>query len=333
MVVRRTKATARRTTLDAAKPRRLTGTRLALSRVMPASHNIEKMGTVDALTINDRTVHVGVSGWRYTPWRGSFYPVKLRQADELAYLSRRFSSVELNGSFYSLQRPASYAAWRDATPDSFIFAVKGGRYVTHMKRLKDVTTPLANFFASGVLNLGAKLGPVLWQLPASISFEPNVVEPFLALLPRDTEAMARLAAHHEEWLNPRSVTRAPVHAVVRHTLEVRHPSFLSAKFYDLLRAYDVACCVADSANKFPLLDAVTAPFVYVRLHGSEELYVSGYKPAELRKWAVRIQNWTAEGRDVYVYFDNDMKVKAPFDALNLIRLLEGKRPVPNQAPE
>ncbi len=202
-----------------------------------------------------------------------------------------------------------------------------------MKRLREVATPLANFFASGILNLGSKLGPLLWQLPASVSFEPSVVEAFLALLPRDTQSMAHLAANHEEWLSPRCVTKANVHVAVRHTLEVRHPSFMTAKFYDMLRTYDVACCVADSANKFPMLDAVTAPFVYVRLHGSEELYVSGYRPAELRKWAERIRHWTAQGCDVYVYFDNDMKVKAPFDALNLIRLLEGKRPVPNRAPE
>jgi uncharacterized protein YecE (DUF72 family) len=285
-------------------------------------------GTAPLLMASGARVWISVSGWRYAPWRGVFYPAGLRQADELAYISRQFSSVELNGSFYSLQRPALYEAWREATPSSFVFAVKGGRYVTHMKRLANVEVPLANFFASGILCLGAKLGPLLWQLPPNLRFEAPVIERFLQLLPQDTQQMAKLAAHHDERLAGRSVVQTSTIFPVRHTLEVRHPSFCTPAFYDLLRAHSVACCIADSAGKFPQLDAVTAPFVYVRLHGSEELYISGYRPPELRAWAKRIRQWTDDGRDVYVYFDNDAKVKAPFDARNLIRALSGERLVP-----
>lgn len=292
---------------------------------MPKRSLLQGLPEVPPLTLGRAQVRVGVSGWRYAPWRGVFYPDGLRQADELGYVSRSFSSVELNGSFYSLQRPSSYAAWHDATPESFVFAVKGGRYVTHLKRLRDVETPLANFFASGVLNLGKKLGPVLWQLPASLPFDAAVLERFLAMLPRDTAELAKLAAKHDERLDGRSHVKPLVDAAVLHTLEVRDPSFVTPRFFDMLRAHSVACCVADSAGKFPLLDAVTAPFVYVRLHGSEELYVSGYSSAELRSWATRVRRWTDAGCDLYVYFDNDAKVHAPFDAENLVRCLQGKR--------
>lgn len=289
---------------------------------------LEPQGVPPLVMDGGARVWISVSGWRYAPWRGVFYPRGLRQADELAYISRQFSSVELNGSFYSLQRPELYESWRDATPEPFVFAVKGGRYVTHMKRLGDIEIPLANFFASGILCLGAKLGPVLWQLPATLQFDARVIERFLQLLPTDTLQMAELASHHDERLSGRSVVQAPTVLPVRHTLEVRHPSFCTPAFYELLRAHSVACCIADSAGKFPELDAVTAPFVYVRLHGSEELYISGYRPAELRSWAKRIRQWTDDGRDVYVYFDNDAKVKAPFDAQNLLRALTGERLVP-----
>lgn len=291
---------------------------------MAAVPNTQLGGEVHPLELGGSTVRIGVSGWRYAPWRGVFYPHGLRQADELGFISRTFCSVELNGSFYSLQRPSLYATWRDATPDSFVFSVKGGRYVTHLKRLRDVDTALANFFASGVMCLGRKLGPILWQLPARVTFEPNVIERFLALLPRDTAGMAKLAANHDERVAGRSVVEPLVQAPVLHTLEVRHPSFIDSRFYALLREHSVACCVADSGDEFPMLDEVTAPFVYARLHGSEELYMSGYRPAQLRSWSNRVRKWADQGCDVYLYFDNDGKVRAPFDAANLIRTLQGK---------
>lgn len=282
---------------------------------------------------------VGTSGWRYPPWRGSFYPQGLAQRRELEYLSRRVSSIEINGSFYSLQRPESYRAWAAETPDGFLFTVKGGRFITHLKQLRDVETPLANFFASGVLALGAKLGPVLWQLPPRMSFDPARIEAFLATLPRSTGAAAELATRHDERLDGRSHTEIDADRSLRHALEVRHPSFARPEAVELLRAQGVALVVADTAGTWPHLEDVTADFVYVRLHGDTELYVSGYTAEALDAWAAKVRAWqtgeapTGEftvasagavepaGRDVFVYFDNDAKVHAPFDAVALERRL------------
>jgi uncharacterized protein YecE (DUF72 family) len=282
---------------------------------------------------------VGTSGWRYPPWRGTFYPQGLAQRRELEHLSRRVDSIEINGSFYSLQRPESYRSWVAETPEDFVFAVKGGRFVTHFKQLRDVETPLANFFASGVLGLGPKLGPVLWQLPPRMRFDAVRIERFLAMLPRSTEAAADLAARHDERLEGRALTRAAADRPLRHALEVRHPSFCNREFVELLRAQDVGLVVADTAGTWPHLEDVTSDFVYVRLHGDTELYTSGYTPDALDEWAAKIRAWRAgeaprgeltvaapapsrsEGRDVYVYFDNDVKVHAPFDAIALAERL------------
>jgi uncharacterized protein YecE (DUF72 family) len=267
---------------------------------------------------------IGISGWTYAPWRGVFYPAGLRQADELGYASQRFSTIEINGSFYSLMRPTSYAAWQRATPADFVFAVKGGRYITHFKRLRDARTALANFFASGLLALGDKLGPVLWQLPPQLRFDPDQLERFLELLPSDLREVERLAREHDQRLAGRALVDArSANRPVRHAFEVRHESFLDQRFTTLLRRYGVAVCVADAAGLYPLIEEVTADFVYVRLHGAERLYVSGYGPAELASWATKIRAWRRRKRDVFVYFDNDVKVRAPFDALNLARLLDG----------
>lgn len=269
-------------------------------------------------------VRVGISGWTYAPWRGVFYPAGLRQADELGYASQRFSTIEINGSFYSLMRPTSYAAWQRATPTDFVFAVKGGRYITHFKRLRDSRTALANFFASGLLALGDKLGPVLWQLPPQLRFDPDQLERFLELLPSDLRGVERLAREHDQRLAGRALVEArSANRPVRHAFEVRHESFLDQRFTTLLRRYGVAVCVADAAGLYPLIEEVTADFVYVRLHGAERLYVSGYGRAELASWATKIRAWRRRKRDVFVYFDNDVKVRAPFDALNLARLLDG----------
>jgi uncharacterized protein YecE (DUF72 family) len=278
---------------------------------------------------------VGTSGWRYPPWRGTFYPKGLVQRRELEYLSRQVTSIEINGSFYSLQRPESYRAWAAETPDDFVFAVKGGRFITHLKQLRDVGTPLANFLASGVLALGPKLGPVLWQLPPRLRFEPARIEEFLTLLPRSTGAAAEIAARHDERLDGRAYTETDADRPLRHAIEVRHPSFRTPSFVELLREQDVALVVADTAGTWPYLEDVTAGFVYVRLHGDAELYTSGYTPEALDMWAAKIRTWRAgeaptgeqtvapaalqrpEGRDVFVYFDNDVKVHAPYDAIGL----------------
>jgi uncharacterized protein YecE (DUF72 family) len=280
-------------------------------------------------------IRIGISGWRYAPWRGKFYPGELRQKDELAFAAQQFPTIEINGTFYSLQSPASFAAWHDAVPGDFVFAVKGPRYITHMRRLKEVETPLANFFASGVLRLGKKLGPVLWQLPPSFRYDAQRLAEFFQLLPRTTKQAARLAKRHDGKLKHRAWLRTDADRPLRHALEIRHDSFKDAGFIALLRQHDIALVVADTVE-WPLLMDATAGFVYVRLHGSEQLYASGYGPKALDIWARRIRAWTAgkeaqgthigpkahpHERDVYVYFDNDAKVRAPFDAKVLIEKL------------
>ncbi|HEU5469874.1 MAG TPA: DUF72 domain-containing protein [Actinophytocola sp.] len=276
-------------------------------------------------------IRVGTSGWLYPPWRGRFYPTGLPHRRELEYLAGLVNSVELNGSFYSLQRPASYQAWHAQTPDDFVFAVKGGRFITHMKRLREVETPLANFFASGPLALGAKLGPVLWQLPASLPYDPDLLAAFFALLPRDTATAARLAARHDERLAGRSWTTTDADRPLRHALEVRHPGFVDPSFLDLLRAHRIGLVIADTAGKFPYLEDVTADFAYVRLHGDEELYASDYSAAALDRWAGRVRELAAAAGDVYVYFDNDIHAYAPHNAIALAGRLGLKPAAPAEA--
>ncbi|GLY19394.1 hypothetical protein Kisp01_64080 [Kineosporia sp. NBRC 101677] len=284
-------------------------------------------------------VRIGISGWRYPPWRGTFYPKGLTQARELEYAAQRLNSIEINGSFYSLQRPSSYRQWAAQTPDDFVFTLKGSRFITHMKRLKDIDTPLATFLASGVLALGPKLGPMLWQLPPTMPYERDVLGPFLDKLPTSTTQAARLARGHDGKLKEDRVLLEPdADRPIRHALEVRHPSFADADLVQLLQDHNVALVIADSAGKFPVLEDVTADFVYVRLHGEEELYVSGYDTASLDRWADRVRQWhsgrirrtpntittlppSRAARDVFVYFDNDAKVHAPYDAMSLAERL------------
>ena len=263
---------------------------------------------------------MGISGWTYPAWRGDFYPKGLRQRDELAYAAERLTSIEINGSFYSLQRPSSYRSWHEQTPDDFVFAVKGGRFITHLKKLAGVETALANFFASGVLALGAKNGPFLWQLPPTLGYDEARLAAFFDLLPRTAGEAAEIAQRHDDKVpDDRALTGTDTpDRPLRHALEVRHASFTRAETATLLEKHDIATVVADTAGKWPLLDAVTSDHVYVRLHGDVELYASGYTPKALDRWAERCLGWVGEGRDVYVYFDNDAKGFAPHDALALI---------------
>jgi uncharacterized protein YecE (DUF72 family) len=263
---------------------------------------------------------VGTSGWRYPPWRRTFYPEDLAQRRELEYLSRRVNSIEINGSFYSLQRPQSWRSWAAETPDDFVFAVKGPRFVTHMKQLRDVATPVANFLASGVLALGPKLGPVLWQLPPRMRFDAERMAAFLALLPRTTAEAARLAEAHDERLDGRAVTETDADRPLRHAVEPRHESFRDPTFTALLRERNVALVVADSAGTWPVFEEATTDFHYARLHGADELYASGYTADALDTWAKRVRAWLADG-DAFVYFDNDIKVHAPYDAIALAERL------------
>jgi uncharacterized protein YecE (DUF72 family) len=281
-------------------------------------------------------VRIGISGWTYKPWRGVFYPEKLALKKELTYAASLFPSIEVNGTFYSLQRPSSFANWRDQTPDDFIFAIKGSRFITHMLRLRNVEQPLANFFASGLLALGPKLGPILWQFPPNFQFNPELLEEFFTLLPNNTENAATLAQRHDERLKGRAFLDPGKRRALRHAIEIRHPSFVVHEFVALLRRYNVALVCADTVE-WPLLMDITADFLYCRLHGSEVLYTSGYSGQALDRWASRIAAW-AQGkevtdgehasptsarkrntRDVYVYFDNDAKVHAPIDAQALIQ--------------
>jgi uncharacterized protein YecE (DUF72 family) len=280
-------------------------------------------------------IRIGLSGWTYPGWRGVFYPEDLPQRRELAHASRTFSSIEVNGTHYALQKPETFRKWKSETPDSFVFSIKGGRYITHLRRLMDVEEPLANFFASGVLGLGEKLGPFLWQLPPSLRFDAEKLVTFLTLLPRTSNEARRLMRHATRG----EVSRKGPDRPLRHGLEVRHDSFLVPEFFALLRKHGVAFVFADTAGKWPYAEDVTADFIYIRLHGSRKLYVSGYGRPVLQRWANRIKRWSLGGqprdahlvtprslagsdpRDVYVYFDNDAKVKAPPNALTLRRLL------------
>lgn len=286
-----------------------------------------------------RSIRIGISGWRYPPWRGEFYPEDLRQADELAYASHQVPTIEINGTFYSLQRPERFAQWRDATPRGFVFSVKGSRYITHVKRLRDPEEALARFFASGVLELGDKLGPFLWQLPPSLRFDSDVTEAFLKALPRDSRAAERLAHRFDARVAGHPMPPVGRHRALRHAMEVRHDSFACPEFVRMLRQHNVALVTADTAGKWPLMEDVTADFAYLRLHGDKALYASGYTPDALRDWKRRIDAWSAgreprgarrvagaaprhgSPRDIYCYFDNDVKVKAPRDARALARLL------------
>lgn len=264
------------------------------------------------------TVLVGTSGWRYPPWRGTFYPPGLVQRRELEYLSRKVTSIEINGSFYSLQRPENYRAWVEQVPAGFVFAVKGPRFVTHLKQLRDVAVPVANFLASGVLGLGPALGPVLWQLPPRMRFDADRVARFLELLPSTTTAAARAATGHDERLDGRALVETDADRPLRHAVEPRHPSFRDPAFTVLLREHGVALVQSDSAGTWPVFDEVTADLVYLRLHGQGELYAGGYTAAALDGWAARIRAWRDAGHDVVCYFDNDAKVHAPTDARALL---------------
>ncbi|MDX3907658.1 MAG: DUF72 domain-containing protein [Pigmentiphaga sp.] len=283
-------------------------------------------------------IRVGISGWRYAPWRGVFYPDALPQRLELAYASREFSTIELNGSFYSLQRPERYADWYAATPRGFLFSIKGPRYLTHILRLKEIDRPLANFLASGIFELKEKLGPILWQFPPTLRFDPERFEPFFRALPRDTDQARAMAARHEDRMRDRSSLAALPGMPMRHAIEVRHESFVDPAFVQMLRHHRVALVVADTAGKWPYKEDVTADFVYIRLHGDKELYVSGYTDAALDRWGKRIAAWNrgseprdahrigakaarSPGRDVFCYFDNDAKVEAPRNAKTLMRKL------------
>jgi uncharacterized protein YecE (DUF72 family) len=260
------------------------------------------------------TIRIGVGGWTYEPWRGSFYPDKFPQKRELEYASRQLTSIEINGTFYGSQKPETFAKWRDETPDSFVFSLKAPRFATNRKVLAEAGGTIARFFASGVMELKDKLGPINWQLLPTTKFDPADFEAFLKLLPKEIEGRA-----------------------LRHVVEVRHVSFRSPEFTALVRKHGVAVVIAgDSA--YPQIADATAPFVYARIMGTKETAELGYSETALDVWAARAQAWAngaavdgldcvesrvADGkaRDVYIYVISGHKVRNPAAAMALLRRL------------
>jgi uncharacterized protein YecE (DUF72 family) len=285
-------------------------------------------------------IRIGISGWRYGPWRGTFYPKGLPQGEELKYAAGVLSVIEINGSFYSLQRPESYAKWYEQTPDDFIFSLKGPRYITHMKRLKEIEKPIANFFASGLFNLREKLGPILWQFPPNFKYDEERMRAFLELLPRDTAGAAVIARKRDAFMKGRTRLAIDANRPLRYAMEIRNDSFLTRSFIGLLREYKVAVVIAETARRWPMIQDITADFLYMRLHGDTEIYRSAYSDKALQRWAERIAAWSRgaepsdarkvvpqrvpakRNRDVYCFFDNtDVKLRAPFDAQTLRKKL------------
>jgi uncharacterized protein YecE (DUF72 family) len=256
-------------------------------------------------------IRVGIGGWVFEPWRGVFYPKGLPQAQELSYASRQLTTIEINGTFYSTQKPESFRRWASETPDDFVFSLKAPRYATHRRVLAEAAPSIGRFFGSGVLELKAKLGPILWQFHPAKKFDADDFEAFLALLPRELAGKA-----------------------IRHAVEVRHESFLSPAFVELTRKFSVAIVLAESA-KHPLIADVTGDFLYLRLQRTSEKAKTGYRPRVLAAWADRARAWAAGGapddlptiaataparqqRDVFVYMIAGAKVRAPAAAMALI---------------
>ena len=257
-------------------------------------------------------IRVGIGGWTYEPWRGTFYPADLPQSRQLSYASRRLGTIEINGTFYRTQKPDSFRRWAAESPDGFAFSVKASRYATGRPRLAEAGPSIERFFTSGVIELGDKLGPVLWQLPPNKRFDADDLAAFLGLLPRTVEGRP-----------------------VRHALEVRHASFRSPQFISLLRSHGVAVVFTDSP-KYPSIADLTADFVYARLQRAQEAEPDGYPAAERDQWAGRLACWASGGepddlprlttdppptttgpRDCFVYMIDGAKVRAPAAAMAL----------------
>jgi uncharacterized protein YecE (DUF72 family) len=223
-------------------------------------------------TVNSK-IHIGTSGWNYDHWREVFYPKDRPKSKWLEFYTQHYQTVELNASFYRLPKPQTFENWREKTPDKFVWAVKANRYITHIKRINDVQEPLEKFFSAADC-LREKLGPVLFQLPPNLSFDETVLCSLCETLPDNH----------------------------RYALEVRHPSWEQPRAIDILRHYNIALCISDTAGRYPYIEEDTATFIYIRLHGSKKLYTSEYTEEELRAYAQKIRDWS---KDVYVYFDND----------------------------
>ncbi len=281
-------------------------------------------------------IRVGISGWTHAPWRGVFYPRDLKRGYELAYASNQFRAIEINSTFYALQRPDTFAFWAGQAPAHTVFSVKAPRLITHLRRLQNVEVPVANFIASGLLRLGIHLGPILWQLPPNFRFYQSRLEAFLRLLPRDTRSAARLGQRHDSTLRADAWLESDTNRPLRHAMEVRNETFRDRAFLRVLREHNVALVCSDSTT-WPTFKDVTSDFVYCRLIGSKDLYAAGYDGKALDIWAEQIKSWASgddspeeerigsrsrqRKRDVFVIFDNDLKVAAPANAMELVRRL------------
>jgi len=287
-------------------------------------------------------IRVGFSGWTFPGWKEDFYPKGLSSKDELQFASRKVNPIEINGTFYALQKPATFQHWYDQTPRDFCFSVKAGQFITHVLRLKEVNEPLANFFASGLLCLREKLGPILWQFPPNVMLKDDRFEKFLKLLPHDSRAAEKLARRHGSKVKGRAWTDAGGDYPVRHAFEFRHPSFKNPYFIEMLLAHNVAVVFGDSGKKSsPYMEDLTADFVYARMHGQDKRYSKGYTKSAIERWAKRIETWAAGKqpkdaelvssekpraikRDIFIYFDTEVKEYAPYDAMNLLKRLKLK---------
>ncbi|HVN71933.1 MAG TPA: DUF72 domain-containing protein [Desulfomonilia bacterium] len=232
---------------------------------------------------------IGTSGWNYDHWRGAFYPDGLPKTRWLKYYAGIFQTVEVNATFYGRMQPSTYEKWKQTTPEGFLWSVKASRFITHIRRLDRAEDPTRTFLES-VSRLGEKLGPILFQLPPSLAFEKSLAESFFPLLPHGG----------------------------RYVIEARHKSWVSDEALTCLKDHGIAWCISDTAGRYPYREAVTAGFIYIRLHGSKRLYASCYTEDELKEWAAKMRNW---GLDAYVYFDNDFMGYAPMNAVKLRELL------------
>jgi uncharacterized protein YecE (DUF72 family) len=238
-------------------------------------------------------IRIGIGGWTYPPWRGTFYPPKLAQSKELEFAARTFGAIEINATFYGRQSPKSWAAWAAAVPDGFQFAIKGSRFCVTRPRMADAGEGIGNFLAQGLSALGPKLGPILWMFAARRKFDRDDIAAFLALLPRELDGIP-----------------------LRHVIEPRHDSFRDDRFFDLCREHDVAIVFGDD-DEFPCIEADTASFAYARLQRMREEVSTGYDEAALDAFAKRARRWQKAGRDSYMFMINGAKIRAPAAALAL----------------
>lgn len=269
------------------------------------------------------TIRTGTAGWVFAPWRGTFFPKGLVQKRELPYAAERLSSIEINATFRANQKPASFTRWASETPEDFQFSVKGPQLVTHIKRLKNSSEPLANFFASGPLALGGRLGPFVWQLPPNLAFDPESFAAFLHMLPKDIQSYLALAekadpARVEPFLETTGV------GPIRHAIEPRHQSFDAPEVNALLAEHNIARVIADTIES-PARD-LTADFAYCRLQGPARPDATGYTDADIADWAGTMGQWRDAGRDVYAYFVHEDKLHAPANAIALRQALGISRP-------